>query len=240
MPAYCMKIALLGYGKMGKAIEAVALMRGHETALKLDPSLPGPGGNLADADMAFEFSTPGSAYLNILRCFEAGVPVVVGTTGWLDKYAEVKGLCLSRGQAMFYASNFSIGMNLVFGLNRDLAVRMNRLPEYDVHIEETHHIRKLDSPSGTAITLAKDILQALDRKEHWVNKEAVIPAELSIRSHREGDVVGIHSVVYDSGYDRVELRHEAKSRDGFALGAVMAGEWLRGKKGFFGMDDLLK
>lgn len=236
-----MKIALLGYGKMGKTIEKIALSRGNEIVLKVDESNSRTysDAELMQADVAIEFSTPESAYDNILRCFRCNVPVVVGTTGWLSKMDEVKQLCSEHGQSFFYASNFSIGVNIFFRLNEQLAKMMNSYGEYDVRMEEIHHIHKLDSPSGTAITLANGIIKNLERKTKWVEGVQAQPGEIPIASKREGEVPGTHSITYQSEVDTITITHEAHSRQGFALGAVVAAEWLPGKKGVFGMNDLL-
>ena len=242
-----MKIALLGYGKMGKAIEAVAEDRGHEIGVTIDDEDDWMNklDDLRECDIAVDFSTPATVVGNIMRCFDLDMPVVVGTTGWYDQLESVVHDCKMRGQALFVASNFSIGMNIMFELNRRLAQLMNRYEDYQVEITETHHVHKLDAPSGTAITLANDIIEELDRKEEWQlkhdqgrhhrMKKDVVP----ITSIREGEVPGIHEVVYDSDIDTLTLRHSAKSRKGLALGAVLACEFMEDKKGYFTMKDLL-
>ncbi len=236
-----MKIVLIGYGKMGKEIEKIARERGHEIVLIIDidnrHELTPEG--VAGADVAIEFTGPAAAYDNIMRCFDLQLPVVSGSTGWLDRYEEVRRRCEKEGQAFFYASNFSIGVNILFHMNRILARIMGRYPEYEVTIEETHHIHKKDAPSGTAITLAEGILEHHPGKRRWVNHRAETEEELPILSRREGEVPGIHTVRYESAMDLLELTHSAKSRRGFALGAVMAAEFLAGKKGCYGMNDLL-
>lgn len=236
-----MKIALLGYGKMGRIIEQIAVARGNEIVLKVDEhnALTYSDAELMSADVAIEFSTPSGAYNNIMRCFTCNVPVVVGTTGWLAKMDEVKAACLEHQQAFFYASNYSIGVNIFFRLNEQLAKMMNGYGEYDVRMDEIHHIHKLDSPSGTGITLANGIIANLERKQKWVEGEKALPGEIPIVSHREGEVPGTHSITYTSEVDTITITHEAHSRKGFALGAVVAAEWLPGKKGVFGMNDLL-
>jgi len=188
--------------------------------------------------VAIEFTSPASAFQNYMHAFEAGVPVVSGTTGWLDRIDQIKEACEKEGKTFFYASNFSLGVNLFFALNNYLAGLMNRFTDYDARIEETHHIHKLDAPSGTAITLAEGILERVERKKEWSldKKEA---DTLHIESFREGEVPGIHTVVYESPVDSIRLTHDAKSREGFALGAVLAAEFTKGKKGFLGMEDLL-
>ena len=242
-----MKIALLGYGKMGKAIEAVAEDRGHEIGVTIDDEDDWMNklDDLRECDIAVDFSTPATVVGNIMRCFDLDMPVVVGTTGWYDQLESVVHDCQQRGQSLFVASNFSIGMNIMFELNRRLAQLMNRYEDYQVEITETHHVHKLDAPSGTAITLANDIIEELDRKEEWQlkhdqgrhhrMKKDVVP----ITSIREGEVPGIHEVVYDSDIDTLTLRHSAKSRKGLALGAVLACEFMEDKKGYFTMKDLL-
>jgi len=236
-----MKIALLGYGKMGKEIEQIALALKHEVILKIDDSnlheltLE----NLKKADVAIEFTTPKSAVANILKCFEANVPVVVGTTGWLDKLEEIKKICVEKNQAFFYASNFSIGVNLFFRLNVYLARLMKDHPEYFASMEEIHHIHKKDEPSGTGISLAEGILKEHGGLNKWVLGEKANPGELPINSKREGEVPGTHMISYTSKVDEIKISHEAYSRKGFAEGAVHAAIWLVGKKGVFGMKDML-
>ena len=235
-----MKIALIGYGKMGKTIEQIALQRGHQIVSIIDIN------NTADfdseafrsADVAIEFTTPATALNNYMRCFAANVPVVSGTTGWLDHLDEVKAKCEQEGKTFFYASNFSVGVNIVFALNRYLAKIMNNFPAYDVRMTEVHHIHKLDAPSGTAITLAEGILEHIDRKKRWTLETAEQPTDLPIHAIREGEVPGIHEIVYESEADTISIKHDAKSRAGFALGAVIAAEFTAGKKGFLGMNDL--
>lgn len=224
-----MKIALLGYGKMGHAIEVLAPERGHTigAAIDCEDDWASHLDDLRGCDTAIDFSTPATAVGNIMRCFDIGLPVVVGTTGWYDQLESVMHDCQQREQALFTASNFSIGMNIMFDLNRRLAQLMSRHPEYQVSITETHHIHKLDSPSGTAITLANDI------------KSPQRPS-VPIQSVREGEVPGIHEVVYDSAIDTITLIHSAKNRTGLALGALLAAEYLQGKKGCYTMRDLLQ
>ena len=235
-----MKIALIGYGKMGKTIEQIALQRGHQIVSIIDIN------NTADfdseafrsADVAIEFTTPATALNNYMRCFAANVPVVSGTTGWLDHLDEVKAKCEQEGKTFFYASNFSVGVNIFFALNRYLAKIMNNFPAYDVRMTEVHHIHKLDAPSGTAITLAEGILEHIDRKKRWTLETAEQPTDLPIHAIREGEVPGIHEIVYESEADTISIKHDAKSRAGFALGAVIAAEFTAGKKGFLGINDL--
>lgn len=237
-----MKIALIGYGKMGKTIEQIARERGHQIVSIVDINNPEEFQTDAfkSADVAIEFTTPATAFDNYLRCFEAGVPVVSGTTGWLDRIGEIREKCEKEGKTFFYASNFSIGVNIFFALNKYLARLMNRFPGYDVRMTETHHIHKLDAPSGTAITLAEGILENIDRKERWTLETAEQPADLPIHAVREGEIPGIHEIIYESDADSICIKHDAKSRAGFALGAVLAAEFTAGKKGFLGMNDLLK
>ncbi len=242
-----MKIALIGYGKMGHIIEQFATDRGHEVVLKIDVSNPHELtiGNLIKADIAFDFSTPDAVLSNIQNCFDAGVPVVVGTTGWYGHLQEIKNQCEESNNSLLYASNFSIGVNVLFFVNKVLAKIMNRYPQYDVLVEEIHHTQKLDAPSGTAMTIAEGIIDELDRKKEWVNDlvgggEEVIPKpeQLLIESHRIEDVPGTHTIIYSSEVDDIELKHQAHSRAGFALGAVLAAEWLKDKKGFYSINDM--
>lgn len=244
-----MKIALIGYGKMGKELEKAARERGHEITLKINSENTRELDQLSstECDVAIEFSTPSAVLGNIEKCFSAGIPVVVGTTGWYDQLETVKQLCLDSDNSLIYASNFSIGVNILFELNRILAGIMNKHAVYDVKIEEIHHMHKLDSPSGTALTLARDIIGNLDRKERWIDidpesndESPEHPGDLTIHSMRLGEVIGTHIVKYRSKNDKLELRHEAFNRAGFAEGAVISAEWLKGKKGFFTIADLLK
>jgi len=237
-----MNIALIGYGKMGKEIEKIARERKHDVVCIIDigqtEKFDSP--EFRSADVAIEFSTPESALDNYRRAFAHNVPVVSGTTGWLSRLDEVKQACEKEGKTFFYASNFSVGVNIFFAVNRYLAKIMNRFPEYGVRMEETHHIHKLDAPSGTAITLAEDIVANIDRKTAWKLGAPDRADELGIEAFREGEVPGIHSVIYESEADTVRITHDAKSRRGFALGAVLAAEFTQGKKGFLGMNDMLK
>ncbi|MDD4515895.1 4-hydroxy-tetrahydrodipicolinate reductase [Massilibacteroides sp.] len=237
-----MKIALIGYGKMGKAIEKIALSRGHQIVSVIDINTADgfSSGEFKSADVAIEFTTPDTAFNNYMKAFEAGVPVVSGTTGWLDRIDEVKKMCKNEGKTFFYASNFSIGVNIFFAVNKYLAKIMNNFPAYDVRMTETHHIHKLDAPSGTAITLAEDILANVERKNRWTLDKEEQAADLPIHAIREGEVPGIHEIVYDSEVDYISIKHDAKSREGFALGAVVAAEFTAGKVGFLGMNDMLK
>jgi 4-hydroxy-tetrahydrodipicolinate reductase len=237
-----MNIALIGYGKMGKEIEQIALSRGHQIALIVDAhnAKTFTIEELKKADVAIEFSTPESALGNIYKCFEAGVPIVVGTTGWLDKLEEVKKQCQDKKQTLFYTSNYSIGVNLFFKLNQQLAKLMNPHKEYNVSMEEIHHVHKLDSPSGTAISLANQVLENIEGKSKWVNNATTNKNELEIISKRLDEVPGTHTVTYGSEIDQISITHIAYNRKGFALGAVVAAEWVKGKKGIFGMEDLMK
>lgn len=238
-----MKIALLGYGKMGKAIEAEATKRGHEVVLTIDngDDWEQKGDLMKNCDIAIDFSMPSTAVENIYRCFAIGLPVVVGTTGWYDQIDQVVADCRKQDQSLFVASNFSIGMNIVFAMNRRLAELMGRRDEYRVSITETHHIHKLDAPSGTAITLANDIAGRSKRYGKWVLANTTEPDEgdIPVTSVREGEVPGIHEIVYDSEMDTIRLSHSAKSRKGLAVGAVLAAEFLLGKKGYYTMDNLI-
>ena len=237
-----MKIALIGYGKMGHEIEKIALQRGHEIVCTIDinenDKFNSP--EFKSADVAIEFTSPDSALQNFRNAFAANVPVVSGTTGWLEHLGEIKQACKTDGKTFFYASNFSLGVNIFFALNNYLAKIMNQFPDYDVRMEETHHIHKLDAPSGTAITLAEGILDNLDRKKSWLLNETKNENELQIKAFREGEAPGLHTVIYESEADVISIKHDAKSRKGFALGAVVAAEFVKGKKGFLGMNDMLK
>jgi 4-hydroxy-tetrahydrodipicolinate reductase len=237
-----MKIALIGYGKMGKTIERIALERGHEIVSVIDVD------NLDDFDseafksaaVAIEFTVPQVALSNYRRAFASGVPVVSGTTGWTEELPELKKEIEEGGKTLFWSSNFSIGVNIFMAVNKHLAAIMNQFPNYNVEMTEVHHTQKLDAPSGTAITLAEGILENLDRKSIWVKETEAKPQEMAIKSIREGVVPGIHTIRYESEVDSIEITHDAKSREGFALGAVVAAEFTAGKKGFLGMEDLLK
>ncbi len=245
-----MKIALLGYGKMGKIIEKIAIDRKHEIVLKIDLGNQHEltTENLQKADAVIEFSTPGTVLGNIEKCFAAGVPVVVGTTGWYDKLEQVKQQCEANNGTLVYATNFSVGVNIFFHVNKMLAKLMNGYPYYDVQVEEIHHTQKLDSPSGTAITIAEGIVENMDAKKEWVNvlttdgdgsaDENIKPDQLLIESFRIDSVPGTHTVLYDSEVDTIEFKHTAHNRNGFALGAVLAAEWIQDKKGFHSVNDM--
>jgi 4-hydroxy-tetrahydrodipicolinate reductase len=230
-----MKFALLGYGRMGKAIEQIALDRGHQIVCKIDKNLS--EGKLHEADAAINFSIPDAAADNISSALNQRVPVVCGTTGWLDAYQQVTQTALEKNTAFLYASNFSVGVNLFFKLNKVLAQMMHPHKEYRASMEETHHIHKLDAPSGTAITLAEGILENSDLIDWKLDEDA--KDSLSIQSYREGEIPGTHSIKYKSTIDDITIEHKAHNRKGFALGAVIAAEWIVGKKGIFKMDDVL-
>lgn len=236
-----MNIAIIGYGKMGKIIEKLAIKKGHDIVLKIDDSNLDEltMENLKKADVAVEFTGPEAAFRNINLCFDAGIHVVSGTTGWLDKYNEVKERCETEKLAFFYASNFSLGVNIFFKLNQYLAKVMNRFESFDVSVNETHHIHKLDAPSGTAITIAQDIISEIDRKQNWVKEKAENDKQIAIKSFREGEIAGIHTVTYSSPIENIEIKHESKNREGLAQGALLAAEFIIGKTGVLGMDDLL-
>jgi len=237
-----MKIALLGYGKMGKEIEVIAQSRNHEVLLTIDTNnyTDLQIDNLNTCDVAIEFSTPQTAIENIHKCFEASVPVVVGTTGWLDKFDEVKQKCTEGNHSLFFAPNFSIGVNIFFELNSRLAQLMNSQNGYELNIEEIHHTEKLDAPSGTAIHLANGIIENMDRKTNWAKERSENSEDIAIKSKRIENVPGTHTITYKSSVDTIEIQHTAHSRKGFATGAVLAAEWILGKSGIFGMPDLIK
>jgi 4-hydroxy-tetrahydrodipicolinate reductase len=230
-----MKIALLGYGKMGKVIEQIALDRGHEIVLKKDQNNTFDG--LENADVAIDFSIPDSAATNISTCLENGIPVISGTTGWLANYQDMVDLCQKNNGSFIYASNFSLGVNVFFELNDYLAKMMANLKQYQVSMEEIHHTQKLDAPSGTAITLAEGIIKNTNYTQWTLENPKA--NEIQIEAKRIENVPGTHSIFYDSTVDQIEIKHTAHSREGFALGAVVAAEWLIGKKGVFSMKDVL-
>ena len=241
-----MKIALIGYGKMGKEIEKIAVERNHEIVLRITKgNLSGlTFSSLKNCDVAIDFSQPDSAVGNIKACFDAQIPVVVGTTGWYDSFQEISKLCTSSRNALFYATNFSIGVNLFFKINATVAKLMNNHKEYDIKMEEIHHLQKLDHPSGTGITLAEKIIEQHDSKSEWIGSledEPINPRahQLHIKALREHNVPGTHSVSYTSEIDTITLTHEAHSRKGFALGAVLAAEFMPNRRGIFNMNDLL-
>lgn len=230
-----MKIALSGYGKMGKTIERIALGRGHDIIHKITEDISSY--DLDDVGIAIDFSVPDAAFRNITTCFEAGIPVVSGTTGWLEKYQQAVESCTRNNAAFLYASNFSLGVNLFFELNQKLADMMKGFQEYSVDIEEIHHTQKLDAPSGTAISLAEQIIQSSSRTGWKLDRAG--ENEIPIHAKREEDIPGTHTVSYRSAVDQITIEHVAHSRDGFALGAVIAAEWLYDKKGVFTMKDVL-
>lgn len=234
-----MKIALIGYGKMGKAIETIAIAKGHEIILRISSKDVLEKEQLQQADVAIEFTGPETAYQNILKCFEANVPVVCGSTGWLEKLPAVKGVCLEKHQAFLYASNFSVGVNIFFEINKRLAELMSGQQQYNVVMEEIHHTQKKDAPSGTAITLAEQIMDKVSRKTKWVNEAPSKSDDLAIISKRIDPAPGTHSITYTSDIDDITITHTAHSREGFASGAVIAAEWLKDKKGIYGMKDVL-
>jgi len=234
------RIALLGYGKMGKMIESLALKKGHEIVLRIDRENADDLNQLHQAkiDVAIDFSLPQTAVKNISKCLEAGIPVISGTTGWLDQLPSIQALCEKQAGAFLYASNFSIGVNLFFALNQYLATLMNDQADYNIELEEIHHTQKLDAPSGTAITLAEDILKKIDRKTSWSKETSSTSETIPILSKRIDAVPGTHSINYHSPIDSIEIKHTAHSRIGFAAGALLASEWIVGKTGCFGMADV--
>ncbi|OWP83645.1 4-hydroxy-tetrahydrodipicolinate reductase [Flavobacterium davisii] len=230
-----MKIALLGYGKMGKVIEKIALERGHDIILKKSSQNSFDG--LEKADVAIDFSVPTSAVTNITTCFEKNIPVVSGTTGWLEQYQTMVDLCTKKEGAFIYGSNFSLGVNIFFELNSYLAKMMANLEQYHVSMEEIHHTQKLDTPSGTAITLAEGIIQN-SKYDNWTMNPPT-NTEIHIEAKRIENIPGTHSIFYDSKVDQIEIKHTAHNREGFALGSIIAAEWLVNKKGVFTMKDVL-
>lgn len=234
-----MRILLVGYGKMGKTIERLAIERGHEIAGRIDIDNHHELESVT-ADAAIEFSHPDAAFNNVKRCIEKGIPVVCGTTGWLAHKPEIEALTKKLNGAFFYASNYSLGVNIFFKLNEHLAKMMNSIDGYDISMEEIHHTEKKDAPSGTAITLAEGILKHNTTKSIWINEDPKNPKELPIKSLRIGLVPGTHTIKYSSPIDDIEIKHIAHTRDGFAKGAVMVAEWIQGKKGVLNMDHFLK
>lgn len=230
-----MKIALLGYGRMGQEIEKIATSRGHEIVIRKDA---GDSIDITKADVAIDFSIPTSAFENISNCLENNVPVISGTTGWLEKYTEAVNLCKEKKGAFIYASNFSVGVNIFFELNKQLAKMMSNLEDYNISMEEIHHTKKLDAPSGTAITLAEGIIENTS-KENWKLGTEISEINIPIEAKRIPDVPGTHTVWYSSEVDTIEIKHTAHNRKGFALGAVIAAEWIIGKIGVFKMKDVL-
>lgn len=236
-----MNIAILGYGKMGKIIEKICLQRQHNVIITIDkdnikdltPNI------LSSIDVAIEFTQPESAIENYLLCFRNNIPVVSGTTGWLDNWEQVISECKKYDGSFFYASNFSIGVNVLFSMNKKLANIMQQFDDYKCHIEETHHIHKLDAPSGTAISIANDIIKANKKLVSWKLEKDAQNQDLPIKSIREGEITGKHTIIYESNVDMIKLEHEAKNRQGFALGAVLAAEFIYNKKGIYNMQDML-
>ena len=237
-----MKVAIIGYGKMGHEIEQVLLQRGHSVTLIIDQDNAAElnAENLANVDVAIEFTTPGTAYTNVRTCIECGTPVVSGTTGWHDKLTELQELCREKNSTMIWSSNYSLGVNITFRLNRYLAELMNRFDAYNVTIEEIHHTQKKDAPSGTAISLANDILARVERKQEWMNEPTDNEKAIEITSLREGTVPGTHTVTYLSEDDKIEVKHTLFSRRALALGAVVAAEFIAPRKGVFTIDDLFE
>jgi 4-hydroxy-tetrahydrodipicolinate reductase len=244
-----MKIALLGYGKMGKIIEKIATDRKHQIILKIDETNISEltKENLQQADAAIDFSTPSSVLNNIQACFNAKIPVVVGTTGWYGHLQRIKDECEQSGHSLIYGTNYSVGVNIFFYINQVLARLMNPYPYYDVQVEEIHHTQKLDAPSGTAITIAEGIIENITAKKEWVNvltdgsdvvDDNIKNDQVLIESHRLENVPGTHTVLYDSEVDTIEIKHTAHNRNGFALGAVLAAEWIKDKKGFYSVKDM--
>jgi 4-hydroxy-tetrahydrodipicolinate reductase len=231
-----MKIALLGYGRMGKAIESIAKSRGHEIVTIIDKD--NPKDFLSGAEVAINFSVPSAAVANITHALNEGVAVVCGTTGWLDRRTDIESKCASKKGAFLYASNFSLGVNIFFALNEKLAQMMGQYKEYNASLTEIHHTQKLDAPSGTAITLAEGVLPYID-KNTWALEEDAKEKDLPIRAERMPDVPGTHTVDYNSPTDKISIEHIAHNRNGFALGAVVAAEWINGKSGIFTMKDVL-
>lgn len=236
-----MKIALIGYGKMGKEIEKIARERGNEICAIIDVNNQEDfeSDGFRSADVAIEFTIPSIAMNNYQKCFKYSIPVVSGTTGWLGRMDEVKNAC-ANGQTFFYASNFSVGVNVFFAVNKYLAKLMNSVSDYRIEMEEIHHTQKLDAPSGTAISLAEDIISEVEGVTGWCEESADLESQIPIKCIRRGQIPGNHTVKYESEVDSITINHDAKSRKGFALGAVLAAEFAAGKKGFLSMQDLLK
>jgi len=236
-----MKIAIIGYGRMGKMIEETAVAKGHTIGLIIDLNNETDltVQNLAGHDVAIEFTTPSSACHNISVCFDADIPVVSGTTGWLDRMPEIKERCLRENHAIVYSSNFSIGVNILFHINSQLAKLIDPFDQYKPRIEEIHHVKKLDAPSGTAISLAQQIINKINRFRNWKLTDTPDNQTLPITAFRADDVAGIHEVIYESDVDTISIKHSAKSRKGFVQGIMMAAEFIVGKKGYFTMEDVL-
>lgn len=237
-----MKLLLIGYGKMGQAIDAQAIARGHQIVGIVDPSRPGTRITDFDSttvDVAIEFTHPDAAFANVSATLRQGIPVVCGSTGWLHHFDEARELCQQLAGGLFYASNYSVGVNLFFHFNEYIAAKMHQFGGYDVQVREIHHTQKVDQPSGTALTAAQAIIRHFPTKITWRNEPATAPQELAVLSERTGQVVGTHIVTYSSPADTIELMHEAHTRDGFVQGALLAAEWLPGRQGVFGMNELL-
>jgi 4-hydroxy-tetrahydrodipicolinate reductase len=236
-----MNIAIVGYGKMGRIIETVAQSRGHQIVLRidLDNAADLNTENINKADVAIEFTGPHSAFSNLEKCMELGIPTVSGSTGWLENYAAIEKKCQEKKGSFLYASNFSVGVNIFFEINKRLAQLMSAQPEYDVTVTEIHHTQKKDAPSGTAITIAEQILEAIPRKMRWVNHISDNPEDLEIISERTDPYPGLHKVNYQSAIDEIEITHNAHNRNGFALGAVLAAEFIKDRKGIFSMKEVL-
>jgi 4-hydroxy-tetrahydrodipicolinate reductase len=236
-----MRIAIIGYGKMGKTIEALAIAKGHEITLKIGSQNVEDlnATNLKDIDVAIEFSAPHLAFENVSTLLKAKIPTVCGTTAWLRDLPQAKQLCIENNTAFIYASNFSIGVNIFFEINKQLAMLMNKQPQYNIALEEIHHTQKLDAPSGTAVTIAEEILQNITRKNNWVNNKTNNKNELEIISKRIDPAPGTHSVTYSNPIDTIEIIHTAHNREGFAGGALVAAEFIANKKGVFEMKDVL-
>ncbi|MEG1611046.1 MAG: 4-hydroxy-tetrahydrodipicolinate reductase [Alistipes sp.] len=237
-----MKAAIIGYGKMGHEIEKILIERGHSVALVIDVDNAAELNaiRLKGIDVALEFTTPATAYNNLRTCIECGTPVVSGTTGWTARLGELQELCRERRAALFYASNYCLGVNFLFRLNRRMAELVNGVGGYEVRIEEVHHTQKKDAPSGTAITLAEGVIEKLEYKKGWVNDLPAAADQIEIHSVREGTIAGIHTVTYESEDDMLQLRHTIKNRRTLAMGAIIAAEFLCGKQGVYSMDDLIK
>lgn len=240
-----MNIAIIGYGKMGKTIEKIALGKGHHIVAKAQMNDWDDFDNIdpSTIDVAIEFSQPEAAYMNINKCLQLGIPVISGTTGWLDQKKEIEDVCRVKNGTFFYASNFSIGVNIFFEINKLIAKMMNKFPEYNVQMEEVHHIHKKDSPSGTSLTLAEGIFENHNATTKWVETDdaaSVNKDQLPIKAIRREEVPGTHTIEYKSSVDTITLEHEAHSREGFALGAVLVAEWIIDKKGILGMKDFIQ
>jgi 4-hydroxy-tetrahydrodipicolinate reductase len=237
-----MKIILSGYGKMNREVEKIAVSRGHEIVGRFDNEEDWQSfdNKIVKAEIAIDFSMPNVAVTNFIRCFEAGLPVVTGTTGWLDQLDEIKLICRKNDYSFFYSPNFSLGVNVFFHINRQLSKIMDGLTNYKVRIKESHHIQKLDAPSGTALKAVNDILDNSKRFKEWTPDITDDTSEIPVQSERIGEVPGTHEIIWESDADRLILKHEAKNRTGFALGAVLAAEFLKGKKGVYTMENLLK